>query len=78
MPRQDEAKNARFQRRGADVLMVWIVVCRTGCDVVRWLCDRHIETERARGVEVQVDRELTTGFGCEECTAQASSGWGAR
>ena len=48
-------------------MKVWIVLCRTGCDFKRWLCDPHIEVERLRGVEVQKVEELTTGWGCDEC-----------
>lgn len=52
--------------------MVWIVLCRTGCDFTRWLCDGCIPKVRARGVEVMVQEELTTGFPCDECGGQGS------
>lgn len=52
--------------------MVWIVMCRTGCDFRRWLCDACIAAVRKRGVEVYVERELTTGFACDECGGHGS------
>lgn len=45
---------------------IWIVVCRTGCDVIRWLCDSCIKRVRKR-MEVEIKTKLTTGFPCDEC-----------